>query len=259
MDRPEDVEPSPVTGRIYVACTNNSRPRATRRGQSQPARPRGLNRARHGNRDGHVVEIIRGGRPDLHPLHVEPPARRGDPAVEGTYFSGYPKERVSPISCPDNLAFDSEGNLWISTDGQPSSTPSAGATACSRSRSQAAERGHVQQFLSVPAGAETCGPLDPRPRRHRSSSTCSTRARTAPTPRRSPSSRTTSPRAPPVGGRRVPRPAPDGGPGHQEALVRRCGPRRCRRTGPARTAPRRRAGRRARRPRRRPTAGPGRA
>ncbi len=34
-----------------------------------------------------------------------------------TYFGGFDKTQVSPISCPDNLAFDPHGNLWISTDG----------------------------------------------------------------------------------------------------------------------------------------------
>ncbi|WP_369076935.1 alkaline phosphatase PhoX [Paractinoplanes toevensis] len=41
----------------------------------------------------------------------------GDPADASTYFGGYDKAAVSPISCPDNVAFDSAGNLWISTDG----------------------------------------------------------------------------------------------------------------------------------------------
>ena len=41
----------------------------------------------------------------------------GDPAAQETYFGGFDKTKVSPISCPDNLAFDSHGNLWISTDG----------------------------------------------------------------------------------------------------------------------------------------------
>ena len=45
----------------------------------------------------------------------------GDPAKDAsTYFSGFPADQVSPISCPDNVAFDSVGNLWISTDGAPS-------------------------------------------------------------------------------------------------------------------------------------------
>ena len=58
----------------------------------------------------------------------------GDPAdpTAATYFGGYPTP-VTPISCPDNVAFDSTGrNLWISTDGAPSTI--AKPTGCSGSR-----------------------------------------------------------------------------------------------------------------------------
>ncbi len=41
----------------------------------------------------------------------------GDPAAQETYFGGYDKSQVSPISCPDNVTFDPQGNLWVSTDG----------------------------------------------------------------------------------------------------------------------------------------------
>ncbi len=41
----------------------------------------------------------------------------GDPEAQETYFAGFDKSKVSPISCPDNVAFDRAGNLWISTDG----------------------------------------------------------------------------------------------------------------------------------------------
>jgi len=79
----------------------------------------------------------------------------GDPAAPETYFAGYPKEQVSPISCPDNVAFDPEGNLWISTDGNVLGSndglfrvPVAGA-----------RRGKVEQFATMPFGAEACGPF----------------------------------------------------------------------------------------------------
>jgi secreted PhoX family phosphatase len=80
----------------------------------------------------------------------------GDPSDPTTYFAGFPKELVSPISSPDNLLFDRRDNLWIATDGQPTFlghhdafhvVPLSGDS-----------RGHVQQFLSVPVGAEACGP-----------------------------------------------------------------------------------------------------
>ena len=43
----------------------------------------------------------------------------GDPEQPFTYFAGYDKTAVSPISCPDNVMFDRLGNLWIATDGAP--------------------------------------------------------------------------------------------------------------------------------------------
>jgi hypothetical protein len=42
----------------------------------------------------------------------------GNPEDPTTYFAGFDPAQVSPVACPDNLAFDPNGNLWISTDGQ---------------------------------------------------------------------------------------------------------------------------------------------
>jgi secreted PhoX family phosphatase len=151
MDRPEDVEPNPVNGRIYVACTNNTdRGKPGKEGPTEP-------NPRAANKDGHVVEII--------PSKGDHTHRRfrwnlllicGDPDTAGTYFGGY-QGPVSPISCPDNVAFDSVGNLWVSTDGQPSSL--SHNDGLFKVPVEGPERGRVQQFLSVPAGAETSGPV----------------------------------------------------------------------------------------------------
>ncbi|AEG44938.1 PhoX family phosphatase [Isoptericola variabilis] len=153
MDRPEDVEPNPYTGRIYVACTNNSNRGTGTNAPADEANPR------NANRDGHVVEIIEdGGDQTARTFTWNLLIVAGDPSVNGTtYFSGFPADKVSPISCPDNLAFDTEGNLWISTDGQPSAIRKCDALF--KVPLEGPERGHVQQFLSVPAGAETCGPI----------------------------------------------------------------------------------------------------
>lgn len=150
MDRPEDVEPSPRTGRVYAALTNN-----TARGTDGEDGPDEAN-PRNENKHGHILEIAE---------NWDDPASEGfvwrlflvcgDPEDESTYFGGYPKENVSPISCPDNLTFDGYGNLWISTDGNALGTHDGlhgVATAGER-------RGEVRQFLTVPKGAETCGPI----------------------------------------------------------------------------------------------------
>ena len=79
----------------------------------------------------------------------------GDPEAAETYFGGVDKSTVSPISCPDNVAFDTTGNLWISTDGNVLGSNDG----IFRVPTKGAQRGRVQQFATVPRGAEACGPL----------------------------------------------------------------------------------------------------
>ncbi|EFQ82159.1 Tat pathway signal sequence domain protein [Aeromicrobium marinum DSM 15272] len=155
MDRPEDVEPSPQTGKVYVALTNNSNRGAAGQAAADEANPRAV------NRHGHVLELTESSNDagattfGWNLLLV-----CGDPADPSTYFGGYPKTDVSPISCPDNIAFDPRGNLWISTDGNAlGSNDGLFGVAV-----EGSDRGRVTQFLTVPVGAETCGPVIQRER-----------------------------------------------------------------------------------------------
>ncbi len=112
-----------------------------------------------GNRNGHIIEITEtagqaGHRRSAGASCCCAATRAVD---QNTYFAGFPKELVSPISCPDNVAFDSEGNLWISTDGAPSTI--GFNDGLFKVPLEGPERGRVQQFLSVPRDAETCGPV----------------------------------------------------------------------------------------------------
>ncbi|MDR6505150.1 PhoX family phosphatase [Arthrobacter oryzae] len=152
MDRCEDVEPSRHTGKVYVACTNNSdRGKAGKEGATE------IN-PRNANRDGHVVEITETGSQTSTKFTWNLLMVCGDPAQgDVTYFSGFPVDHVSPISCPDNLAFDSVGNLWISTDGAPSGI--GRADGLFKVTLDGPDRGKVEQFLAVPRDAETCGPI----------------------------------------------------------------------------------------------------
>ncbi|MBW2273027.1 MAG: PhoX family phosphatase [Deltaproteobacteria bacterium] len=172
MDRPEDIEASPITGRVYIALTNNSKrspePGPGRFGDRDrdielgptAANPRGP------NPHGHIIELIEEGddagalrfRWNIfvkcgHPDSPTDGARFGDvgdPAASG----------VSPISDPDNVAFDDEGNLWIATDGQYASEADGfgqndGIFAVPVEGKQ---RGLLRQFLSSVPRAEVCGP-----------------------------------------------------------------------------------------------------
>lgn len=147
MDRPEDFEANPKTGKVYVALTNNDRRGAPGAAPADAANPR-VN-----NKNGQVLEITddhAGTRFSWSLLLV-----CGDPHAADTYYGGFSKSQVSAISCPDNLAFDPYGNLWISTDGNAlKSNDGLFCVALDGPR-----RGETRQFLTVPKGAETCGPV----------------------------------------------------------------------------------------------------
>ncbi|MEU0553380.1 PhoX family phosphatase [Dactylosporangium sp. NPDC006015] len=149
MDRPEDVEPNPKTGKIYVALTNNTARGPAGKAPADEANPR------TNNKHGHIFEITedRGDHTGT-TFTWTIPIVCGDPKDPATYFMGFDKAQVSPISCPDNVAFDGAGNLWISTDGNALGT-NDGLFAVPL---EGPEKGHLKQFLTVPYGAETCGP-----------------------------------------------------------------------------------------------------
>ena len=148
MDRPEDVEVNPMNSKVYLLLTNN-----TSRTEAQVigSNPRGPNRF------GHVIEMMEsGGDMAATSFAWDIFLICGDPEDETTWYAGYDKTQVSAISAPDNVTFDGIGNVWIATDGQPGTisrndtvfaVPSAGP-----------DRGRVLPFLTVPNGAEVCGP-----------------------------------------------------------------------------------------------------
>jgi secreted PhoX family phosphatase len=149
MDRPEDVEASPVTGKVYVALTNNS---AREPGQADEPNPRGP------NKHGHILEIIEhDGDAAAEAFAWNVPLVCGNPEDEDTYYAGYDKSKVMPISAPDNVTFDNDGNLWISTDGQP------GALGINDGLYvmpvEGRFRGELKTFATVPVEAEACGPF----------------------------------------------------------------------------------------------------
>ena len=156
MDRCEDVEPNLKTGKVYVACTNNT-DRGVKAGKPGPDAPN----PRGPNKDGHIIELTElRNRANATSFSWNILLLCGDPTVAGgplTYFAGWDGP-VSPISCPDNVAFDSSGdNLWVATDGAPGTISKADGLFLVPLTGR--ERGHVQQFLAVPEGAETCGPV----------------------------------------------------------------------------------------------------
>jgi uncharacterized protein len=154
LDRPEDVEPNPVNGRVYVMLTNNSRRKME---QVDAANPRAE------NLHGQVVELIPPGGEGPNADHAAGQfdwqlfLLAGNPSEAGS-GAKYHGATQAWISSPDNCAFDSEGRLWISTDqgsAQRDNNIPDGMYVCDVSGDG---RGLLKFFFGAPRDAEMCGP-----------------------------------------------------------------------------------------------------
>ena len=153
MDRPEDVEPNPVTGAVYLILTNNTNRTKEKVDAANP---------RAANKHGHLIEMV----PPGSGADVDHAALKfrwnilllaGDPRKpeDGARYHGEVTEN-GWLSCPDNCAFDSQGRLWIATDGAPSAAGFADGVW--GTDTVGSGRGLTKHFLRTPRGAELCGP-----------------------------------------------------------------------------------------------------
>jgi secreted PhoX family phosphatase len=151
MDRPEDVEAHPATGRVYVVLTSN-----TDRRVPDAANPRAP------NRHGHIIEIVPplvNGKPDHGATECDWGffLLGGDPAI-ATHGARYASAvgATGWLAGPDNLTFDPGGRIWIATDGQRGVAGfNDGLYAAQTS---GPERGSTRCLFSAPRGAEVTGP-----------------------------------------------------------------------------------------------------
>lgn len=148
MDRPEDVEPDPATGKVWVMLTNNSRRSAD---QVDAANPRA------NNEFGHIIEITEpGGDFTSTRSRWDILVRCGDPANPGVGAVWNPLTSENGwFGSPDNCAVDPSGRLWVSTDGNDDTGAADGLWAM---ETEGARRGTGRAFFRAPVGAEVCGP-----------------------------------------------------------------------------------------------------
>jgi secreted PhoX family phosphatase len=128
QDRPEDIEIQPCTGDVIIACTNNF----------SANRPHG-----------HLLKIS---EHETNPLSMH---FKSEKLWTGTDHS--------VMSCPDNLAFDPKGNLWICTDisGKKMHTgpyTEKGNNGLFVMPMSGAKKGELIQIASAPIGGEFTGP-----------------------------------------------------------------------------------------------------
>lgn len=151
MDRPEDIETHPATGRTYVALTGGTEREAT-----GPAAPRAPNPF------GHIVEIMHPGEDGARD-HAATDFTwdilflAGDLEGEGEGRGVYPEgvTKAGALAQPDNLAFDAAGRLWIASDGARGIEAADGLWACAVT---GPARAVTRHFFSCPRGAEMTGP-----------------------------------------------------------------------------------------------------
>ncbi len=151
MDRPEDVEPNPATGRVYVMLTNNSK----RKGDdTDAANPRGP------NPHGHIVEMTSpDGDHGALEYRWEILVRCGSPNDPGTGSEwGAATTENGWFEDPDNAAVDGKGRLWVSTDGNKPGAHSNRSDGLWAMETDGALRGTGRHFFRAPVGAELCGP-----------------------------------------------------------------------------------------------------
>ncbi len=150
MDRPEDVQANPKTGRVYAMLTNNTKRKP---GDENAANPRA------DNVFGHIIEMI---APDgdfaADRMQWTILLKCGDPAVAevGATFAPGTSEN-GWFGNPDNCAIDADGRLWVATDGldYKRGGRSDGLWAVD---TEGEARGTSRLFYRVPVGAEMCGP-----------------------------------------------------------------------------------------------------
>jgi secreted PhoX family phosphatase len=148
MDRPEDVEPNPHNGRVYVMLTNNAVRTEEHINDANPRAP---------NDFGHIIEITEPGG-DFTALESrwEILIKCGDPArLEFGAMWNPATSAQGWFGSPDNCAIDPSGRLWVATDGNEGTGANDGLWAI---ETDGPERGKGKAFFRTPIGAELCGP-----------------------------------------------------------------------------------------------------
>jgi uncharacterized protein len=158
MDRPEWLAIDPRSGTVYCALTNNS----ARGADGQPG-PDAANPRAH-NTMGHVIRWREGaggdeGQGDFDATHFrwDHLLLAGDPANARPEARG--NVRGDAFACPDSLAFDPRGLLWMHTDASSSRMHRGEFARLGNNQMLACDvaTGEVRRFMTGPVGCELAG------------------------------------------------------------------------------------------------------
>ncbi len=153
MDRPEDMEANPVTGRVYAVMTKNKKMTAEK-----------LNAAntRPENHYGHIIELIPPGGRGLEADHTADVFKWDVFVLAGNPNDPKHGAKFHPDTTadgwfvnPDNIAFDPNGRLWVATDGANDFDLPDGIYGVD---TEGPGRGLPKLLFTCPNGAEATGP-----------------------------------------------------------------------------------------------------
>ncbi len=151
MDRPEDVQPHPTSGKVFVMLTNNAQRKPEPIDKANP-RPE--------NHFGHIIEMTApGGDHAADTFRWDILVKCGDPRIAAVGALWNPATSADGwFGSPDNCAIDAEGRLWVSTDQGTAWPRTQHADGLYALETEGEGRGLSKLFYRVPVGAELCGP-----------------------------------------------------------------------------------------------------
>jgi uncharacterized protein len=151
MDRPEWLAIDQATRQVYCTLTNNSQ-----RGEKDRPGPDAAN-PRANNVMGNIIQWTEDGDFDGLTMRWSHLVLAGDPANERPEARGNIKGDI--FACPDGLALDARGVLWIQTDKHASQMYKGEMARIGNNQMLACDRGtgEVRRFFTGPVNAEVTG------------------------------------------------------------------------------------------------------
>jgi uncharacterized protein len=177
MDRPEDVQ-SPTDGSfrgqgsIFVMCTGNQSSAGRPGNAANPRREKANGDGLERNYQGHMVRIDETRKDhcsltfkwDIFAVAGDPSAEKavvtnsgGERINVSSWHKGVPTTSGDRFAMPDNICFDKRGFAWVATDGNPDTFPCNDGVYVMPTTGTGPRP--VKRFLTVPVGAECCGPF----------------------------------------------------------------------------------------------------
>ncbi len=151
MDRPEWLTIDPLSGWVYCTLTNNSQRGTAGRPGVDAANPRANNVM------GQIIRWKDAGDFDGKTFEWNHLVLAGDPANERAEAKGNIKGDI--YACPDGIAFDKQGVLWIQTDAHATQMYKGELARIGNNQMLACDplTGETKRFLTGPTNCEVTG------------------------------------------------------------------------------------------------------